>query len=1744
MEYLTSDQVKGYTLQKPIGAGGFGEVYLATETRPNFQRDVVLKRILPKYANDPAFIQRFESEARMIARLEYPYIVPLYDYWRDPNGAYLVMRWLKGGSVKDLLERGPLDLPAAVRIMNQVCSALSLAHKNAVIHRDIKPGNILLDEEGNAYLSDFGIAKDFLKFDSNTQPEDIIGSPKYISPEQARSEAVTPRTDVYSLGVTLYEMLAGEHPFPNANMYDIIYKHLNEPLPLLASLDAAVQDDINLVIQKATAKNPQNRYDSALDFARAFHAAAQLDTTTQTDSIEQQLTIREQQVLSLIVEGKTNKEIAGELFVTAETVKWHKRNAYRKLGVSRREQAIVVARNLKLVGSDATFTQLGATSYIIDFEAENPYKGLESFTEADEANFFGRDKLVDKLITSLGQDHPHHRFLAVLGPSGSGKSSLVRAGLVPALWEGKLPEAAGWLYTNMIPRQHPVDELDIALRRVATRHAADISDLLAHNERGLVKAARLIMPDDDNQLLLIIDQFEEVFTLVESEEERVHFLNLITHAVTDSSSRVRVVITIRADYYDRPLYYPAFGDILRDRVETVLPLSAEELQQAIVEPARKIGVKFEDGLVATIISDINYQPGSLPLLQYALTEMFDQRDGRTITREVYEKIGGAAGAIASTAEQLFQEHDEEGQETIRQMFLRLVTLGEGAEDTRRRTGRDELLSIASDPDLMDEIIDTFAYARMLSLDNDPTTREPTVEVAHEAILREWERLRGWLNDSRDDIKTQRRLGQNADAWFNNNYDDSYLVTGTRLEGFERWFVVTDLSLSPVEQQFLTASITARDKQILLEQQRAEEKTRLQQRARRVLQGLVAVFVVATLISAGLALFAFDARAESDNARAEALREAEVSHSVALAASSEEALFHGDHDLAVILALEANAIDDPPPEAREALNGAVYAPGTHRVLVGHEGPVVAVDFSPDGRYAVSGGGKQWVPELAIGNRGMHYTSEDFSARLWDLATGDEIRRLEGHTDAIWDVAYSPDGKTVLTASSDTTVILWDVETGQMIHVLKGHVRDVRAVAYLPDSRSAISASTESFITWDLEAGTIAHQFYKEIVSLNPWDIDVSSDGRFALVGMRDGTGSRTERGAGVLLDLATGEWVKRFDTTGPVYAVALSPDDKTVLLGAHDQVELTFDRGTGRPIIMHIDIETGEEIARYFQTGSFVTGVDFSPDGKLAISTTLSQSLYVWDLDKRENVIRMVGHNDFLIDMALSSDGKQVLTASQDGTVRLWDLRNGLETNRIDASDVSIGNFDVSPDGRLIAASYNHRRLQLWDLRAGEFVDDLGHTNLGVGRVDFSPDGQQVAFATGDLLKVMDVASGKEIASYALPEAPGSLQYTADSRFIFVGSGQPRPGADPILTLLDVATGETLREYTGHQMSADVGDVSRDGRLVFSISSDATMRVWDINNTAEIERFESNLGNLWHVSVSPDGRYALTASEHLELIQWDLEQGEMRRLFEGHSDFAFSLDISPDGKWAVSSSANREIILWDMATGQEHLRISDNDTQINRIKFLPDGQHLVGAGDGGNIIVWQLNINPEESIAWAMQNRYIREFSCLERERYNIEARCADDGTPPPTRTPFPTPSTSIVTSATLDSIVSPSPTFDWTPIPSYTPLPSVTPIPTAPAIDQGTLESDQMVHNSIQGGFGQPYTVDAWLVEGVPGQTISIQFVHGGLKLAILDPDGSIILESIDTEIGPVVFQQEGMYRIQVTGDLRLGLYSLQMTRE
>ena len=535
MDDLSGGTIRGYDLIARLGEGAYGAVYRAYQ--PQVQREVAIKIIQPRYASQPDFIRRFEVEAQLVAQLEHLHIVPLYDYWRDPEGAYLVMRLMKGGSLDAALERGPLDLSAAVQLVDQISSALGAAHKQGVVHRDIKPANILLDEEGNAYLSDFGIAKKLAADTRLTQTGAMVGTPAYITPEQVQSQDITPQTDVYSLGLVLYEILVGGHPFPNTPTGELVSKHLHDPLPLVRESRPELPEEVDGVIQRATAKDPAARYADVLVLAQDFRTALQ--------------------------------------------------------------PLVVVAPEIP------------------EQEIYNPYKGLRAFQEADAEDFFGREALVGQLIARLastrsliGGDH----FLAVVGPSGSGKSSVVKAGLIPALRKGALPGSEQWFITGMVPGAHPLEELELALLRIAEKEPPSLLEQLEKDERGLLRAVRRVLPEG-GELLLVIDQLEEVFTLVEDPEDTAFFLRSLYEAVVDPHSTLRVIVTLRADFYDRPLTHPEFSKLVQERTEVVVPLTTEELEQTIRVPAKRVGTVFEAGLVSTILSDVADQPGTLPLLQ-------------------------------------------------------------------------------------------------------------------------------------------------------------------------------------------------------------------------------------------------------------------------------------------------------------------------------------------------------------------------------------------------------------------------------------------------------------------------------------------------------------------------------------------------------------------------------------------------------------------------------------------------------------------------------------------------------------------------------------------------------------------------------------------------------------------------------------------------------------------------------------------------------------------------------------------------------------------------------------------------------------------------------------------------------------------------------------------------------------------------------------------------------------------------
>jgi hypothetical protein len=1054
-------------------------------------RDVAIKIILPKYANQPNFIHRFEVEAQLVARLEHPHIVPLYDYWREPDGAYLVMRWLKAGSLQDTLSRGPWNMGSSAELLDQICAGLSLAHRHGIVHRDIKPANILLDEESNAYLSDFGIAAlaDTVHLsglpDITLSDSTLSGSPGFISPEQVRNQPVTPQSDIYSLGVVLFVLLTGQHPFPETPLGEMPDKHLSEPLPLVHEIRPDIPERVDEIIQIATSKEPDDRFLYAGELAAAFRE---------------------------VVNG----------------------------GVSRVKTPLRVS----------------------SAEQINPYKGLRPFLEVDAEDFFGRRALIDRLVNHLFEPSSGEgkRLLAVIGPSGSGKSSVVKAGLVPALRRGAIPGSDKWFIAEMIPGTHPFEELEAALLRIAVNPPVSLLHQLREDERGLLRAALRALPDDSSQLLLIIDQFEELFTLTNDQVEREQFLEGLLTAVSDPGKRLRVVLTLRADFYDRPLQYVEFGELIRQSTEVVLPLSTEELEEAIARPSENTGVDLESGLVATMIADLKEQPGALPLLQFALTELFEQRDGNQLTVNNYLKIGGVVGALGRRAEALYTGLDEDGQEAIRQLFLRLVIPGEGVEDTRRRVLRSELTALQSskyalNEQALNDVLEIFGRSRLLTFDRDPATRAPTIEIAHEALLRVWHRLKEWVHNSRDHLHQHRRLMVAAAEWLDFRRDSSYLLQGARLDAFEAWAGETDLALTPLEDEFLQASLEERLSKQQMEEARHARERKLERRTRILRNALlvaVGVVLLGTLIVCVLTP-QFITNLFNPPVSPQQVASWDQGRGVAFDPQSG------------VLAVSGT---DNSPTIRDPLTGDVLM-----VLAGHTDRVLNIDYSADGRCIAT-------------------TSLDGTVKVWDPQTGDAILSVEGGVGELVSPALNSDCTELAFSSLQGVVKIWSVTTGERFDtIIPGG--ETFGLDFSPDDMLlAIATSHNSVDVFEISSGEIffALTGHEDKVT----DVVFSPGGELLATSSFDGTARIWDASSGDLLVILRDENVAKI-------GIDFSQDGSRIATCGSDGVVKVWE------------VETGRELLALTGHRGYVLNVAFSPDSGLIASGSEQNETIVWKI---------------------------------------------------------------------------------------------------------------------------------------------------------------------------------------------------------------------------------------------------------------------------------------------------------------------------------------------------------------------------------------------------------------------------------------------------------------------------------------------------------------------------------------------------
>jgi WD40 repeat protein/class 3 adenylate cyclase len=1179
-----------------------------------------------------------------------------------------------------------------------------------------------------------------------------------------------------------------------------------------------------------------------------------------------------------------------------------------------------------------------------DLPAANPYKGLLPFEESDVDTFFGREALTQELVARFADD----RFLAVVGPSGSGKSSIVRAGLIPAIRAGAISGSEGWPIIEMLPGAYPLIELETALLKVADDPPASLLEILEADELGIMRAIKRVLPSGSDQIVLFIDQLEEVFTLVEDEGRRARFLEGIEAVVKDPHSRVRVVTTLRADFYDRPLLYPGFADLMRSYIEPLVPLAPDELERVIVEPARLVGVELEPGLMADMLAEVSSEPGALPLLQYALTELFRRREGSVLTLEAYRAIGGVSGGLSSRADELFGSLDHAGEEAAHQLFLRLITPGEGTEDARRRVSRDEIESIAVDQAAMATVLDRFGSSRLLSFDRDARSHEPTVEVAHEALLRAWPRLRGWIGVAREDVRMDRRLGAAAAEWIDADRDPSFLLRGSQLGQFETWAGVTALVLAANERDYLDASLEARRSEEAAEQARADRERALERRSIRRLRTVVAVVTVAALVAAGLSVVAVDQRGKAQ-------RQARVANARELAVASVANL-ETDPELSMLLALRSVETTREPDgvilrDSEEALHQAV---GASRLVMSLVGPSsAAVSFSPDGsRLATS---QRLTPSADVVPDPV----------VWDTTSGTEAFRLRGHTGPVNDIEFGPTGTVIATASEDGTAIIWDAKTGDQLRSIHaddaGDLGGAFNVTFSPDG-TLVAVTTlpgdESTIgVYDVETGD-------RVVAIPlPYTvcgIAFTPDGGRLL----GGDCFADVPANGHLWDARTGRDVGTFGfEDGYVSNVAISPDGRrAVTVGGEAPVASVWDVATDRRVATMVG-HSGE-----------IQNVAFSPDGKLLATGSLDGTARLWDAETGQEVLRLSGTRASVGEVKFSPDGRWLATGGNDGVVRIWDITPGGSREAL----------TLSVDGRFPGTAYSQDGSMLvWEDDRGVHVSGAEHgetletfpwdSNVS----EFVADPDRVVVSS-DPPVVRDRASGELHVTYPADDTISNAVYSSDGAVLAAG------GWYGLVGLWDPSSGRRialLAPDTERRHAVDDLAFTPDGSLLVSTSWDGTAKMWDVATQEQI-------GTLRHedkvvsIDISPDGALIVTASSDGTARIWDLE-GRSLKVLRGHEGAVNDVAFSPDGRLVATAGDDATTRLWNVASGREILTLSGHRGGVTDVSFAPGGDRLATASSD-QIRVYILSIDELIEVA---ESRLTRTWTPSECRQYLRLDRC-------------------------------------------------------------------------------------------------------------------------------------------------------------
>lgn len=1114
-----------------------------------------------------------------------------------------------------------------------------------------------------------------------------------------------------------------------------------------------------------------------------------------------------------------------------------------------------------------------------------PYRGLFAFQEADAHLFFGREQVTQDLLAAVKQKS----LVAVVGASGSGKSSVVFAGLVPRL---RSHQQLHWQIVSFRPGSKPFDALAEALVELSNQtgdrpvrlQVLELAVDLQRDEQALCQAiARLHQPMPRSRFLLVVDQFEELYTLC-PEAERQLFLDSLLNAV-ESAPAFTLLLTLRADFYGYALSDRRFSDALQNGVYNLGPMSREELERAIVAPAAQMQVRLESGLTDTLIQSTWSHAGHLPLLEFALTELWPQQQAGWLTHLAYETIGGVEESLANHAEGVYAQLHPVDQQRLQRILVQLVEPGVGADPSRRLATRDEVGEANWD------LVAHLASCRLVVTNRNDATGEETVEVAHEALIRSWERLEKWLQTDGEFRHWQEELRRARRLWERSDREEEALLRGKRLADAKDWCDRCQDRLSTGEIQFIQRSLAVQER----------ESNQRRRRRRVALSGLLVGLLVALLL-AGIAGWGW--------------QDAMLSEVRVLNTSANSLLMLGRPFDALLESLRAKQrlrqVFSPEVATRERmeflLHQAIYRTTELNRFGGHRNAIAAVSFSPDGQLLAS-------------------ASWDNTIKLWKL-DGALVKTLSGHTQRVNDVRFSADGRWIAAASQDRTITLWKPD-GTLQTTIRGHLNGINSVAFSPDSQTLVSAGMDDAIKlWSLQGRLLAN-FKGQHERI--WGVAFSPDGNTIATAGSDRTIKVWDL-KGNLLRTLTGH-------QDEVYGVAFSPDGRRIASASWDKtIRLwNLDGSLHKTLQGHSD--------RVYKAV-------FSQDGQYLVSASRDQTVKLWSLDGALPKT-FTGHTDRVFAVAFSPDGQTIASASRDKTVRLWRRHNDLVSSLTGHSDV-VSQIAFSPDGQTIVSAGWDKSIKLWTA-SGRLLRTLTSHDKRVNDVGFSPDGQTIASASADTTvklwqvdgKLLRTLTGHQNAVNSVAFSPDGQTIASASwdktiklwkidgtllktfaghnsemnRVVFSRDGNTIASAswDKTIDLWNL-NGSLLASLEGHQDEVYSVALSADNQRIASASRDKTARLWARNGTL-LQVLSGHEDEVRDVAFSPDGQLVATASQDGTIKIWQ-PNGTLLSTLNGHYEGVNRVTFSPDGQTLASASQDGTVRLWNLERVKDSKRVDD------------------------------------------------------------------------------------------------------------------------------------------------------------------------------------------------------------------------------